>query len=386
MKRVRRLLAFLAQETFDIARQPLLLIVLILGPFLILLLFGIGYTGKEAPVRIIAVIPSNAQVPPDFEGALLGMGPSFPVTITDNAALALADLQAGKADLVGIVPPRTQDTLLSGNQIHIKLLIDEVNPMRADYLSFVAHSTVEQLNRLILRQTMQQILASSAYKQIAPDILAQPIVTELQNIARYKPDYMGFYAPAVLALLIQHVAVTFAALSLVRDRTQGINEFYQVSPLTPSEALAGKFMAYMLMTLGIGAVLLVLIVKLLGVPLFGSLGIFVLVLALEVGASLGWGFLISAISQREVQAVQLSMILLLASVFFSGFFLDIAGLIPGVRVLSYSLPVTYAITSFQDIMLRGQFPVDWHLLALAALTMVFTFAAWLIYRRQFRLF
>jgi ABC-2 type transport system ATP-binding protein len=84
-------------------------------------------------------------------------------------------------------------------------------------------------------------------------------------------------------------------------------------------------------------------------------------------SALGWGFLISALSQRESQAVQLSMILLLSSVFFSGFFLDLDSLIRPVRFVSYSMPVTYAIAGFQEIMLAGRAPIQWHLFALAGL-------------------
>jgi ABC-2 type transport system permease protein len=385
MKRILRLLSFLAKEMLDIARQPLLLLMLILGPFLILLLFGMGYTGRQAPVRMLVVAPPDSQLPPDLESRLQQFGPEYPLTITADLESAITKLQNGSVDLVAIVPSHTQDTLLSGNQVHIHLLINVVSPFRRDYVQFTAHTIVTDINRELLRQVVTRAEQTSNMHQINPEILAQPIVTTTDNISRFQPTYVGFYAPAVVALLVQHIAVTFAALSLVRDRTQGTNELFEVSPLSPAEALVGKFLSYLLMTLAIGLILTLVILNLLNLPLYGNPWLFLLLMVLEIAASLAWGFFISAVSQRESQAVQLSMILLLSSVFFSGFFLDLASLMRTVRAVSYSMPVTYAISGFQDIMLAGQSPQWSHLYALGGMTVGLLLIAWLFYRRQFRL-
>ena len=57
----------------------------------------------------------------------------------------------------------------------------------------------------------------------------------------------------------------------------------------------------------------------LGVPFLGDPLLFAGVVALLVLASIGLGLFISVISDSERQAVQLSLLVLLASVFFSGF-------------------------------------------------------------------
>ena len=59
-----------------------------------------------------------------------------------------------------------------------------------------------------------------------------------------------------IALLLQHLAVTFAALSLVRDRELGLFELLRVGPLSSVEILVGKTIAYLLVGLVVGAVLL----------------------------------------------------------------------------------------------------------------------------------
>ncbi len=380
-----RFMAFLAKEILDVVRQPRLLFILILGPFLILLLFGLGYTGRQDPVHTIVVAPEDSQLPPELIERLHGFGEDFPVTVTPDAAEAEADLRLDRADAVAVVPSRTNDILASGRQVEIPIYINAVSPLRRDYVLYVTDTIVSDINDYLAREAARRALERAQAVSVSPEVLVEPVTTTTENISLFEPTYVGYYAPAVLALLIQHVAVTFAALSLVRDRLQGTTELFRVSPLGPGQALLGKFLSYLLLTLAIGLLLALLMINGLGIPLFGDPWQFVLLLVLVVGASLAWGFFISSISPRESQAVQWAMILLLASVFFSGFFLDLAGLVPGLQAVSYSLPVTYGVAGFQRIMLAARPPEQWHLLALAGLTVVLMLLAWLIYRRQFRL-
>ena len=69
----------------------------------------------------------------------------------------------------------------------------------------------------------------------------------------------------------------------------------------------------------------------------------VLAIALLLVASLGLGLFIAVVSDSERQAVQLSLLVLLASVFFSGFVLPIDEFTEPVRALAYMLPVTHGI-------------------------------------------
>jgi len=386
MARIVRLVAFLAQETHDLRRQPFLLLLLIFGPFLILLVFGVGFTGQQEPVDMLVVIPENAQVPPGLLDEFARYGGGLNITIGSDTAEAQMKLYRRQIDLAAYVPLRAEGSLASGKQVEVKVAMNTISPFRRDYLNFVSNRVASHINRYLQRQVAAELLDLAGNPEnISPDILAEPIVHTTENVAQFQVDYMKFYAPAVLALLLQHIAATFAAMSLVRDRLLGINEVFQASPLHPGEALLGKFLSYMLITLGIGGLLTVVIVFLLEVPLFGDPWAFLLMAVLEIAASLGWGFLISAVSRRESQTVQLTMILLLTSVFFSGFFLVLPSLLPSVRVISYALPVTYAILAFQDIMLAGVVPAPWHFFALGGLAAVSLVAAWLLYRRQFRL-
>jgi ABC-2 type transport system permease protein len=104
-------------------------------------------------------------------------------------------------------------------------------------------------------------------------------------------------------------------------------------------------------------------------------------IALVLLASLGIGLLIAVISDSERQAVQLSLLLLLASVFFSGFVIAISEFTEPVRALAFLLPVTHGIRLMQDIMLRGGTTQNWEFAALLLIAVVTLAVSWFGLRR-----
>jgi ABC-2 type transport system permease protein len=87
------------------------------------------------------------------------------------------------------------------------------------------------------------------------------------------------------------------------------------------------------------------------------------------------------VSDSERQAVQLSLLVLLASVFFSGFAVPISEFTDPVRIASYALPVTNGITLMQDVMLRGEIREPFQLAILAVTALVLLVVCWLLLRR-----
>src|SRR5665648_211237 len=98
------------------------------------------------------------------------------------------------------------------------------------------------------------------FQSIDPSIIVSPFRSETKSVASALPSISDFFAPGVLALLLQHLAVTFAALSIVRERNVGTMELFRVSPLSAAEALFGKYISYLLFGAVIAAILSALLV------------------------------------------------------------------------------------------------------------------------------
>jgi ABC-type multidrug transport system permease subunit len=78
------------------------------------------------------------------------------------------------------------------------------------------------------------------------------------------------------------------------------------------------------------------------------------------------------------------MLLLLASIFFSGFFLDLRLMWEPMKVFSYLLPATYGINIMHDVMLRGLPLPLVYIGGLALIGIILFITDWTILRRIMR--
>jgi len=390
LKSLTRISSFVGKELREVVRRPGAIASLILGPFLIMAIFGIGYRGYRDPFVTEVVTPTDSNLPTDpgyYEK--LTEGRLRIVRVSHDEDAALQRLRNREVDFVVAAPPNAAEQLQAGKQSAVHVSWNEVDPV-ADGLAQVAvGALIHELNAEIIREAAKQGFQVAAaegaqVKQVPPEVIAEPTKAETQNVAPTTPDVLDFFGPAVFALVLQHLAVTLTALSMVRERLGGQMDRFRVSPLNSMELLIGKYLAYAVFSLVISAVVAALLVFVLGVPMLGGPLPFVAIVLLLTFASLGVGLLISLIADSERQAVQLSMLVLLASVFFSGFVLPVEEFIQPVRYLAYVLPVTHGIDTLQESMLRGGIGDLWMLGALGVIGVVLYLGSLLRLRRVLR--
>ncbi|MHB1132016.1 MAG: ABC transporter permease [Chloroflexota bacterium] len=243
---------------------------------------------------------------------------------------------------------------------------------------------IRQLSSQLREQINSLKSHIDAVRQVPTTAVVAPFEGEVQQIAAYQPTLITYFAPAALALLLQHFAVTLAALSMVRARLLGMVEFWRLAPVQPSEVVAGNYFSYGLLAFLTWGVLTLGVIYLLGVPVLGDIWLLVGAAALLILASLGIGFIISLLAGNEQQAAQLAMLVLLASVFLSGFVRPLDAIQMPVRLASYLLPASFGIELFQDLMLRGAVAHNWFFLALGALALGGIALTLLLFRRELR--
>jgi ABC-2 type transport system permease protein len=232
-------------------------------------------------------------------------------------------------------------------------------------------SSLEEADRLLIR-----------FREIDSNVLVSPFRSEAVSITEAELEPMHFYVPGVIALLLQHLAITLAGLSIVREKLEGAMELFRAGPVSAFEILVGKYASYLLIISSLAVILTALIIFGLRVPQLSSWIIYGLVVLGMLLASLGLGFHISLSAQSNDQAIQYAMILLLAAIFFSGFFLPLYRLAAYVQIVSWALPATYGTILLQDVMLRGQFPSIVQLGALYLFGLVLFLLAWWRLQRQ----
>jgi ABC-2 type transport system permease protein len=392
LKTWTRTTSFIGKDIIETVRRPGALLSLIFGPFLIMGLFGIGYSGQYRPMNSILVLPTSANLPHDVSFYQQFAGDSVRIVdVTPDAEVARQRLRRQEVDLVVVAPPDVEQQFLNGQQATIEIDYNELDPVRDNYARFVAYRQVQELNRAIIEQVvaqgMQYVLQSTAAQPpvpLSPQVIAAPTRADTRNLAPVSPTVVVFFAPAVLALVLQHMGVTLTALSMVRERLSGAMDIFRVAPVRAMEILIGKYLAYAFFNLAVAAGISFLLVGVLRQPLLSPPGDVAWVVVLLSFASLGLGLLISTIADSERQAVQLSMLVLLASVFFSGFVLPLDQFITPMRYAAYVLPVTHGIQLLQDMMLRGSTNQGWEFAALGAIGVMLFITTLMTVRRNLR--
>lgn len=391
VKLLVRVLAVIGKEIVEVFRRPGAVLSLILGPFLILAVFGVGYQGIKRDLATIVVVDPSSQLPKDAASyqnlAIRGLRV---IDVVPERGPAEARLRSGEADIVIVPPSDVLAAIKAGKQADLTIITDVTDPVAANYASFLAETLASAVNREIYKagaeegQSYAITIGGEDLSDVPPEVIASPTRPVLENLAAVQPTIIGFYGPAALALVLQHMAVTLIALSIVRERSSGAIDRFRASPMRATELIAGKVIAFGLLGSAIAALSMWLLVTFLGVPMLGSPALVALVIGLLLVASLGLGLLISVVSDSERQAVQLSLLALLAAMFFSGFVLRIDEFQPAVQIAAYALPVTHGISLLQDLMLGGSIVRPWQLLALGGIAAVLLGLSWMLLTRELR--
>jgi ABC-2 type transport system permease protein len=502
LRPVVQLWGFLRKEVTDILRQPRLLLVLVAGPFAVLLLFAAGYDERQ-------IVLDTAFVGPDgsvYERAIDSYSEELddyvqPKGFTSDLLEARGALEDGDVDVVVVFPPEPAESILGGEQAEIAIIHDKLDPLQQTAVEVAARVAVLELNAGVLEeivgrtqtaltplrdgltaldtagddaaaalrsgdaeqiraratelatglgtldavnrtsaQVIEQLGAQVAPSQqeaaaafqadlaelsdlagrlsagaangdqaaldedaarvetlvddlteyaddlvaVDPALLIRPFAARTENLLREPVGVIDFFAPSAIALLLQHMAVTFAAMGLVRDEAVGLFESFRVAPIGPPTILGGKYASYLVIGGAVAAVLLLAVAAGLDVPVRGPAGWVVGGIGLLLLSSVGLGLVLSGIARSDSQAVQFAMLVLLASLFFGGFFLDLDTLRYPVKALSWLLPVTYGIRILQDVMLRGDDPAAFDVAGLVVTAVVYGGVAAVLLRHRLR--
>ncbi|HHT20261.1 MAG TPA: ABC transporter permease [Tissierellia bacterium] len=348
-----RLSSFFRKEVVEVLRQPKLVLTLILGPFLILLLFGLGYTNQQDPARTIIVAEPDNELANEIVSQIDQVESMIDyVMTTDDKDEMMRQLTNDQIDLGLVIPEDAMETVQSDEKVELEYYQNQLDPNQATYLGY----TATQLTQIINRQTLLTLGRESdleSVTNISPEVMTEPFTHRYYSVTGIEIEPTDFMTPGVLVLLLQHMMTTLAALSIVREVGAGTMELYRVSPLKSGEILFSKYVTYMILGSLIAAALSAATYFGLGFPMHGDWLHVVYVYLAVLFTSIGIGFFISMVSKTDTEAVQLAMIALLFSVFFSGFFIDLRYLNPPIRYISYAIPAAYGKDMLQAIMLRG---------------------------------
>jgi ABC-2 type transport system permease protein len=158
--------------------------------------------------------------------------------------------------------------------------------------------------------------------------------------------------PGLVGVILTMTMIMFTSAAIVRERERGNLEMLITTPVRSYELMLGKIIPYIF----IGLVQVIIILGLghviFGVPINGSLWQLAGATLLFIAASLVLGLVISTIAKNQLQAMQMTVFILLPSILLSGFMFPYEGMPTVAQYIAEALPATHFMRLIRGVVLR----------------------------------
>lgn len=199
-----------------------------------------------------------------------------------------AGLDAGRYTFAINIPPNFQRDVLAGRQPDIQVNVDATRMSQA----FTGNGYIQN----IINGEVNSFVAR--YRDNS-----EPLVS-LETRMRFNPNLDPAWFGGVMAIInnITMLAIVLTGSALIREREHGTVEHLLVMPITPFEIMMAKIWSMGLVVLVVSGLSLVLMVKgVLGVPIEGSIPLFMLGVALSLFATTSIGIFMGTIARSMPQ-------------------------------------------------------------------------------------
>jgi ABC-2 type transport system permease protein len=339
-----RLLGIIAKEFIHLKRDMFALVLALAVPVAMLFIFGwaINTDVKHVPT---AVFEQSGSA--EARSLLEAMANTqyFDVRYWVSSHHELARLIDQGTAKVGVVIPPDFGRQLSRQNADIQVIVDASDPLVATSAVNAAAALGAQRSLQIMTRTVE---GTSVGRQGEPPL-------DVRVRAWYNPDLVSaiFIVPGLIGALLMQTTITAMAVSVVRERERGTLEALIVSPIRRWELLLGKIIPNLVVAYGQMTMALLVAHYVFDVPIRGSLTLLYVLAAAFMLGTLGIGIFLSAVSRTVPQAMQLTFLTFLPSIYLSGLLFPIEGMPVVAQYLSAVIPLTYFLRIVRGIVLKG---------------------------------
>jgi ABC-2 type transport system permease protein len=159
--------------------------------------------------------------------------------------------------------------------------------------------------------------------------------------------------PGLTGIILTMTMIMFTSVALAREKERGNMELLITTPVHPMELMIGKLVPYIF----VGIVQIIIILGLghlvFDVSRQGSLTDLAIITTAFIGACLTLGLLISTFAETQMQAMQMTVFILMPSILLSGFMFPYDAIPLPAQYISEALPATHYIRLIRGVYLRG---------------------------------
>ncbi|MDO8272359.1 MAG: ABC transporter permease [Gammaproteobacteria bacterium] len=356
-----RIWAIVTKELRQLSRDRMSFGLIVMIPLIQLMLFGyaINTDARQLPAGVVDMEQSSYS-----RALILATEASQVVQFTSQYSSmveAEAAITRGEVKAVLYLPSDLDGRLLRRRAAGENPELSEpLGQWLVDGSDTVVASSIRGLRNMPLQEVVDQAFVPSS--------------PTLEVVQYFNPEQRTVVniVPGLLGIILTMTMVLFTSAAIVREREQGNIEFLITTPVQPFELMLGKIVPYVLVGFVQIAIILGAGNLVFDVPVRGRLDYLAMAAMLFILASLTLGLVISTIAKSQLQAMQMTVFVLLPSILLSGFLFPFEAMPRPAQVIAEMLPATHFMRMARAIILRDAdiFSLQYDALALLAITAV----------------
>jgi len=319
---------------------------------------SIAFVDEDRSALSVRVI--DAFYPPRFKMA--------GVMSQDKADLGM---DTGEYTFTVVIPSGFEKNILSDKQPDLQLNIDATRMTQAG----VGAGYIQQIIVKELTTFLQQPSTT----------LPINLITRM----KYNPNLESAWFGSIMAIInyISMLSIMLAGSALIREREHGTLEHLMVLPISATEIMLAKVWSMgLVVLLAVMFALQFVVEGILGVPLAGSMPLFLLGTTLILFATTSMGIFMGTIARTMPQFGLIFIMTIIPIMILSGTMTPFESMPQGLQTLMHLLPTSHFVSFAQAVLYRGAgFETVWiDMLWILLIGMFFFFFALFMFKRSLR--
>ena len=337
-----RIFAVTRKEFLHIIRDRRTLAVMFLIPVVQLILLGYAAT-SDVKHLATAVWDQDKTARSRELVEAFRVSNYFDITVAVDNEEQMARL-VDNGDVRGalVVPAGYQRDLERGDKVRVGFVVDGSDPSVANTALSAAQGVGQAHSVEVVTEAMGDVLAAAPGVEVHPRVWYNPSM-----------ESANYMVPGLIGVILTMVTMLLTAMAIVREKEQGTIEQLIVSPIRSGELMIGKVIPYIFIAFWDLLEILIVGVLLFKVPIHGSIPLLLALSGVFLATSLGLGILISTVSKTQQEAMLLTFLILLPSIFLSGYFFPIDAMPEALQYVAKVVPLTYVLVIVRSIILKG---------------------------------
>jgi ABC-2 type transport system permease protein len=272
---------------------------------------------------------AHAFLPPYFK-------PPQPIAERDIVAL----MNAGRYTFVVDIPPDFQRNVIAGRRPAVQVDVDATAMVQAGLGSGYA----------------QQIITTEIDDFVSREEGTKPATVNLLVRIAFNPNVTTAWFTSVMGIIgnVTMLAIILSGAAIIREREHGTMDHLLVMPLTAFEIAMSKVWANgLVITVAVGLSLYVVVRAMLGIPIAGSIPLFMVGVVIYLFFATAIGIFLGTVARSMPQLGLLYMLVYLPMNMLSGANTPLESMPPWLATAMQASPSTHFVSFAQAILYRG---------------------------------